>query len=76
VAANSAAIAPPSSNANTAARSEPAALMTATTSSICSSSVGARGTGSDRPDPRRSKMMSRENDASRSKYPAIAGSSQ
>ncbi len=67
VAANSAAIAPPSSIAYTAARSEPAASITATTSSICSSSVGARPSGSDSPVPRRSNMISRLNEASRSK---------
>jgi len=76
VAANTAAMAPPSSWANTAARSEPAASITATTSSICSSSVGAVSTGSDNPDPRRSNMINRENDAIRLKYRATTGSSQ
>jgi hypothetical protein len=65
VAANSAAIAPPSSQANTAAVREPTASITATTSSICSSSVGAPGTGSDSPVPRRSNMIRRENEANR-----------
>ena len=42
-----------------ATRSAPAASITASTSSICSSSVGAPQNGSDRPEPRRSKVITR-----------------
>ena len=47
-----------------AARSEPAASITARTSSMRCSSVGASATGSDSPEPRRSKLITRANDAS------------
>ena len=52
---------PPSSVPQIAARSDPAASMTASTSSICSSSVGAPKSGSDSPDPRRSNVITRAN---------------
>ena len=61
MAANIAAIGPPSSVPVIAARSEPAASITASTSSICSSSVGAPDSGSDSPDPRRSNVITRAN---------------
>lgn len=74
VAANVIASGPPSSEATTAVRFEPTASITAITSSICSSSVGAPSTGSERPEPRRSKLISRENEQSRSMNAAILGS--
>ena len=46
----------PSEIPHSAARSEPAASITARTSSIRCSSVGASATGSDSPDPRRSNV--------------------
>jgi hypothetical protein len=49
-----------------AARCDPAASMTARRSSILVSSVGIWATRSDSPVPRRSKVIRRENDASRS----------
>ena len=60
---------PPSEWPKSAARSEPTASSTARTSSIRCSSVGRRssGTWSERPVPRLSKRISRENDASRCK---------
>ena len=60
-----AAIGPPSSVPAIHARSDPAASITARTSSICSSSVGAPASGSDRPEPRRSKVITRANWVSR-----------
>ena len=60
-----AAIGPPSESPTSAARSEPAASITARTSSIRSSRVGP-GIGSESPVPRLSKRISRENEASRS----------
>ena len=51
---------------SSAARSEPTASSTARTSSICVSSVSVRGR-SERPVPRLSKRIRRENDASRSR---------
>ena len=66
----------PSDAPNTTARSEPAASITARTSSTRCSSVGTSVTGSDRPMPRLSNRMTRENRASRSKSRANAGLSQ
>jgi hypothetical protein len=57
-----------------AARSEPAASMTASTSSICSSRVGAPKKGSDSPEPRRSKVMTRANSCSRCPKRSSVGS--
>ena len=74
LAANSAAIGPPSSDPTTAARSEPAAFITASTSSICSSSVGAPSIGSDSPEPRRSNTITLPNEAIRSNAALIVGS--
>ena len=48
-----------------AAVSEPAASMTARTSSICNSTTGGTGPRSESPIPRMSNRMSLENDASR-----------
>ena len=59
-----------------AARSEPAASRTAWTSSICSSSEAGVSRRSDIPEPRRSKMISREKVASRAKNAATVGWSQ
>ena len=53
----------PSERPKSAARCEPTASMTARTSSIRVSSVGAPLTGSDMPVPRLSNLISRENDA-------------
>ena len=68
---------PPSDEPNNAARSEPAASITARTASMRCSSVGSRssGTGSDIPVPGLSKRMSREKDASRRRSRACVGSS-
>jgi hypothetical protein len=62
--------------ATSAACSEPAASMTARTSSIRVSSVGAPTTWSDMPVPRLSKWIGRENDASCSKKARAFGTSQ
>ena len=56
----------PSETPSSVARSDPAASITARTSSMRSSSVGTSFTGSDIPMPRLSKRISRENEASRS----------
>ena len=61
---------------STAARSDPTASMTAPMSSIRSSIDGGPATGSDIPVPRLSKMINRENDASRVRKRASVGSSQ
>ena len=55
---------------------DPAASITASTSSICSSSVGAPWSGSDRPDPRRSKVITRANWVRRSITALREGSDQ
>ena len=68
-------IGPPSETPNRAARSDPAASMTARTSSMRSSRVGASVTGSDSPVPRLSKTIRRENELSRSKKRANGGAS-
>ena len=75
VAANSIAIGPPSSIATTLARSEPAASITARTSSICSSSVGGLVDGSDIPLPRRSNTIRRPISARRAKKRTVVGTS-
>src|SRR6516162_10911972 len=67
---------PPWENPNSAARSEPAASITARTSSIRSSSVATPATRSDRPVPRLSNRIRRENAARREKWCAHSGSSQ
>ncbi len=66
---------PPSETPNTAARADPAASMTARTSSIRCSSEGSRsaGTRSDIPVPRLSKMSTRAISASRSKKRTHSG---
>ena len=61
--------------ATTAARSEPTASITATTSSICSSSVGAPEIRSDRPAPRLSKVINLENEVNRLSMRAAMGHS-
>ena len=70
-------IGPPSETPNTTARSEPTASITARTSSMRVSRSGSRssGTRSDRPTPRLSNRMSRENDARRSRNLPKFGSS-
>ena len=65
---------PPSSEATSAVRWEPTASITARMSSICSSSVGAPSTGSESPDPRRSNVIRRANEHSRSMNAAMFGS--
>ena len=69
---------PPSEAPNSAGRSEPTASITARRSSMRSSSVGSLsfGTRSDRPVPRLSKTIRRENEASRRRKRASVGSSQ
>lgn len=66
VAANRVQSGPPSNSPNNAACSDPTASMTALRSSSSTSGGGAaaRGTESDSPIPRRSTMISRENEAS------------
>jgi hypothetical protein len=76
VAANSEAIGPPSSVPAIAALSDPAASMTARTSSIWSSSVGAPKSGSERPEPRRSNVITRANPVSRAITRSSEGSAQ
>jgi hypothetical protein len=53
----------------------PTASSTASRSSICCSRVPGRSSGSDSPVPRRSKITTRANDASRSRPPTKTGSS-
>ena len=65
VAANSDAIGPPSSVPQIAALFDSAASITASTSSIWSSRVGAPKSGSERPEPRRSKVITRANSVRR-----------
>ena len=76
VAAKRMLIGPPSETPIKAARSEPAASMTARTSSMRVSNVGMPLTRSDMPVPRLSKRMSRQNDESRRLKAAIPGTSQ
>src|SRR3954451_10016598 len=75
-AANSTLIAPPSEMPNRAARSLPAASITARTSSIPSSSVATAPTLSERPVPRLSNRISRLKELRREKKRARAGLSQ
>ena len=56
-------------------RSASTAASTARRSSTCCSSVGGSTTGSDRPVPRRSNMISRANSAIRRNVRAVRGSS-
>lgn len=78
VAANSAAIGPASKTPMIAARSEPTAAITASTSSMYVSQGGSasKGSGSELPEPRRSNRISRENVAMRLYIAAATGSSQ
>jgi hypothetical protein len=76
VAANRTAIGPPSSVPQIAARSDPAAFITARTSSIWSSSVGAPNRGSESPEPRLSKVIRRANWVSRATTRWSDGSDQ
>ena len=76
VAANRIDIGTPSDTPIRAARSDPAASMTARTSSIRSSSVGAPTTGSESPVPRLSNMIKRANDVRRSIMWTTGGISQ
>ncbi len=69
-------IAAPSDIPKSVARSDPAASITARTSSILSSSVGTDETGSDSPEPRRSKYMTRANEPSRRNTRAAGSCSQ
>ncbi len=75
VAAKSRHMVPPSECPKSAVRSDPTASRTARTSSIRCSSVGklSFGTRSERPVPRLSKRIRRENDASRSRSRAMDG---
>jgi hypothetical protein len=68
----------PPSDPMSAAFCDPAESRTATRSSVdCSKNArSACDTGSDRPVPRRSKMISRQNDASRSTNRAAGAKSQ
>ncbi len=77
MAANSAAIGPPSVSPMTAVCPTPAASSATRASSIHSSMVGSRpnGTGSDTPEPRLSKQTTWLKPASRSRYDATVGSS-
>jgi hypothetical protein len=77
VAANIAAMVPPSPTPRIAARSEPAASITARTSSIHSSSGGSEpgGAGSDRPMPSLSKEIKRLKKLKRRKNRASDGMS-
>jgi hypothetical protein len=75
VAANSIASGPPSSDPIRATRSDPAASITASTSSIWSSSVGGVTIGSDRPAPLRSNEITREKAHMRVRNALIEGSS-
>jgi hypothetical protein len=76
VAANRIAIGPPSSVPQIAALSEPAASITASTSSIWSSSVGAPKNGSESPEPRLSKVITRANCVRRAITRSSEGSDQ
>ena len=66
-------IGPPSETPISTACSEPAASITARTSSILVSSVGTSATRSETPVPRLSNQISRENDASSLNQSANAG---
>ena len=75
VAANSIAMDAARAPPNTIASSEPAASITAPTSSRWSSSTGGSGPRSDSPTPRMSKRISRENLARRFRKCAQSGCS-
>ena len=66
-------IGPPSDCPIKAAHSEPAASITARTSSMRVSRLGTPLTRSDMPVPRLSKRISRQNEARLRKYAAMAG---
>jgi hypothetical protein len=78
MAANRSASEPPSENPSRTARSDPAASITARTSSIRAASGGGSsiGTGSDSPVPRLSNRISLLIEASRRRNPARRGSCQ
>ncbi len=67
---------PPEAYPSSTTRSLPAASSTAATSSTSSSSVTEPSSGSDRPTPRRSMIITRAKEPRRSKKDAIPGSSQ
>ena len=69
-------IGPPSDCPIKAALSEPAASITARTSSIRVSRLGTPLTRSDIPVPRLSKRISRQNEEMRRKYAAMTGTVQ
>ena len=69
-------IGPPSEIPNSVACSDPAASITARTSSIRCSSVGRVATGSESPVPRLSSRIKRQKDVSRRRNLANDGSSQ
>jgi hypothetical protein len=75
VAAKSAVIRAPSPPPESIAHSDPAASITARTSSILASIVGTSRARSDIPMPRLSKIMTREKSAIRVKYRASNGCS-
>src|SRR6267143_1262413 len=75
VAAKSADITPPSEMPSSAALFDPAASITARTSSMRCSRLGRGCTRSDIPQPRLSNRIRRENEARRCRNAAIAGSS-
>ena len=75
VAAKSVAIVAARAPPNTIASADPAASITAPTSSRCSSSTGGSGPRSESPTPRKSNRISRENFARRSRKWAHVGSS-
>ena len=70
VAANKIDIGPPSKIPNSGTRDEPSTSLTAKTSSIRCSSVKMAEVRSERPVPRLSNKMRRENEASRSRHRA------
>jgi hypothetical protein len=76
VAAKTALIIPPESMPRSAARSDPAASMTARTSSIGTSSVSSSRRGSEIPVPRLSNWITLANSASARRNSARAGIDQ
>ena len=76
MALKSAHIGPPSDTPKSVACFEPVASITARTSSMRTSRLGMSETRSERPVPRLSNRITRENEASRVKNRTSAGSSQ
>src|SRR2546426_12704141 len=78
VAAKSMPMGPASYEVMIAARSDPTSAMTQSSSSMKDSHGGraSSGNGSDAPAPRRSKRITRANEASRRKNSSAMGSSQ